>query len=377
MKPIKIMHVVHALGIGGLENGVVNLINHTDPDRFRHSICCISRSGQNAENLTGKNVEIFEMKKGEARDLSLPIKLAHLFMKAKVDIVHTRNWGAIDGIIGARLAGIPVAIHGEHGREIADPQGQNKRRNLIRKGLSYFIDSYITVSKELGEWLITQVGIDKKKVHIICNGVDTTRFNPDNKDLIRKKYHYTDQDIVIGTVGRLDPVKDQQLLIKAFAQLNLVHHRLILLIIGDGPSWKNLEKLASDLGVRTKIHFLGARTDVPELLKLLDIFVLPSIAEGISNTLLEAMATGLPVIATRVGGNPELVVDNETGYLIPKEDLGALVKSLDHYILNKHLRNQHGTTGRERVVREFSLDKMVARYEALYTDLITQKGGGF
>jgi sugar transferase (PEP-CTERM/EpsH1 system associated) len=377
MKPIKIMHVVHALGIGGLENGVVNLINHTNPDRFKHSICCISRSGQNAENLMKKNVEIFEMKKGEARDLFLPIKLAHLFKKAKVDIVHTRNWGAIDGIIGARLAGVPIAIHGEHGREITDPQGHNKRRNLIRKGLSYFIDSYITVSQELGEWLMTEVGIDKKKVQVICNGVDTTKFNPDHKDLVRKKYSYTDKDIVIGTVGRLDPVKDQQLLIKAFAQLNSIYSKLVLLIIGDGPSWKSLEKLVDELGIRAKVHFLGARTDVPELLKLLDIFVLPSIAEGISNTILEAMATGLPVIATHVGGNPELVVDKETGYLIPKEDLGALVKSLDQYILNKHLRKQHGTAGRERAIREFSLERMIARYETLYTDLVTQKRGGF
>ncbi|HWP45678.1 MAG TPA: TIGR03088 family PEP-CTERM/XrtA system glycosyltransferase [Candidatus Limnocylindrales bacterium] len=372
MKSIKIMHVLTSLNIGGLENGVVNLINKMDPDKFKHMICCISRSGQSAEKLIRKDVEIFEMKKGEARELLLPLRVARLFRKVKVDIVHTRNWGAIDGIIGAKLAGIPIVVHGEHGRDITDPYGTNKKKNLIRKGLSCFVDGYITVSKELKEWLVDKVGIKGEKVHVIYNGVDTVKFNPYDKGLIRAKYNYTDRDIILGTVGRLDPIKDQQLLIKAFAQLNARYYNSTLLIIGDGPCWRDLEKLANDLGIRKSVRFLGARMDVAELLKLLDIFVLPSLAEGISNTILEAMATGIPVVATHVGGNPELVVNGETGYLFPKEDLATLLKVLEGYILNPAIMKEHGMAGRQRVVNRFSLDRMVANYESFYTHLMME-----
>jgi sugar transferase (PEP-CTERM/EpsH1 system associated) len=374
MKPIKIMHVVYSLGIGGLENGVVNLINAMDRERFAHALCCVSRSGPSAEKLTRKDVEIFEIKKNdEARDLFLPWKLARVFKQLSIDVVHTRNWGAIDGVIGARLARIPVVIHGEHGRDMTDPEGTNKKRNLMRKALSYFfVDRYTAVSKKLGDWLISEVGISEKKVQIICNGVDTVKFNSDDKDFVRAKYHYTPEQLIIGTVGRLDPVKDQQLLIKAFAQLATRHKNLTLFIIGDGPCRENLERLIQDLELQKNVYLWGARRDVPELLKLFDVFVLPSIAEGISNTILEAMATGLPVIATRVGGNPELVVDGKTGYLVPKEDVNALATALERYILDRSILRKQGAASRERAIQELSLDRMVARYEVLYTDLVTR-----
>jgi sugar transferase (PEP-CTERM/EpsH1 system associated) len=369
-RKITIMHVIYSLDIGGLENGLVNLINRMDQSKFSHSICCIGQSGRYAKRLNGQDVEIFEMKKGEGSDLLLSMKLARVFKSIQTDIVHTRNWGAIDGIIGAKLARIPHVIHGEHGRDMTDPDGSNKKRKFIRKGLSYFVDRYITVSGDFREWLITDIGIDDRKVQTICNGVDTAKFNPDNKDLVRAKHGYSREDLIIGTVGRLDPIKDQQLLIRSFAQVAMKYPRLHLLIIGDGPCREDLERLAKDLGVSNNVLFSGMRHDVPELLKLLDIFVLPSLFEGISNTILEAMATGIPVVATRVGGNPELVVDGETGYLAPKQDIDALAKALENYILSPLILKQHGAAARERAVREFGLDRMVAQYEELYTRLL-------
>jgi sugar transferase (PEP-CTERM/EpsH1 system associated) len=372
MKPIKIMHVINSLDIGGLENGVVNLINTMDGNRFAHAICCISQAGRNAEKLNGQDVSIFEMKKGERSEIFLPFKLARLFKRTQIDIVHTRNWGAADGIIGGRLAGIPIIIHGEHGRDMSDPDGSNTKRNFIRKLLSYFVVHFITVSNDLREWLITFVGIDEKKVQTIYNGVDTIKFNPDNKNLIREKHKYSSEEIIIGTVGRLDPVKDQQLLIKAFAKLRSKYHNIILLIIGDGPCRENLENLTKDLGLKQNVRFLGMRSDVPELLKLMDIFVLPSIFEGVSNTILEAMAMGLPVIATNVGGNPDLIEDGETGILVPKEDVSTLTTALERYIMDHTTMKRHGTAGRKRAIDKFGLHRMVAQYEDMYTFLTTK-----
>ncbi len=371
MKPIKIMHVIHSLDIGGLENGVVNLINTMDRNRFAHAICCISQSGRNAEKLNGQDVSIYEMRKGERSELLLPLKLARLFKKNQIDIVHTRNWGAVDGIIGAILARIPIIIHGEHGRDMTDSDGSNKKRNFIRKLSSYFVFHYITVSNDLREWLITFVGINEKKIQTIYNGVDTIKFNPGNKYHIREEYGYNSEDIIIGTVGRLDRVKDQQLLIRAFAQLKSKYHNITLLIIGNGPCRESLENLARDLGIKQNVSFLGMRSDVPELLKLMDIFVLPSIFEGISNTILEAMAMGLPVIATNVGGNSDLVVDGETGTLVPVEDVSALATAMERYILDRVTMDRHGTAGRKRAIDEFGLNRMVAQYEDMYAILST------
>ncbi|KPJ69801.1 hypothetical protein AMJ44_02150 [candidate division WOR-1 bacterium DG_54_3] len=218
-----------------------------DESKFSHSICCIGQSGPYAERLNGQNVTIFEMKKREGAELLLPMKLARVFKKIQIDIVHTRNWGAIDGIIGAKVARVPYVIHGEHGRDVTDLDGSNIKRKLIRKGLSYFVDRYMTVSEDFREWLIIDVGIDERKVQTICNGVDTAKFNPDNKDLVRAKHGYSREDLIIGTVGRLDPVKDQQLLIRAFTRLAKKHPRLILLIIGDGPFRVDLVRLANQL----------------------------------------------------------------------------------------------------------------------------------
>jgi len=195
--PIKILHVLHSFDIGGLENGLVNLINNMDPERFSHKICCIGRSGRNAKELDNNNVVVFEMNKRDGLELGLPLRLARLFKQRQIDVVHTRNWGAIDGIIGAKLVRVPYVIHGEHGRDMSDPDGTHTRRNVIRKLLSRFLDSYITVSEDFREWLVTVVGIDEQKVETIRNGVDTTKFNPYNKDFVRAKHNCKKEEIII------------------------------------------------------------------------------------------------------------------------------------------------------------------------------------
>jgi sugar transferase (PEP-CTERM/EpsH1 system associated) len=370
---LKILHILHSLQIGGLENGVVNLINHLDHDRFEHSICCIKSSGPMAQRITRRDIQIIELKK-KGRDYFLPLKLMNLIRRINPDIVHTRNWSAIDGVIGAKLAGVVHIIHGEHGREANDPTGKNQVRKKVRRLLNPWISRFVTVSAELRNWLVHDVGVPDWKVVQIINGVDTNRFcPPQDKAAAKTKAGLPPDSFVIGSVGRLDSVKDYTTLIRAFASvlngqtgLTGLTGKTVLMIIGSGPEERKLKLLAEELGVADKTVFLGERIDIPELLQSIDVFVLPSIAEGISNTILEAMACGLPVIATNVGGNPELIQDNHSGFLFIPGDHKGLANALFFYCLNNSVLREHGIQGRKRAEERLSLSAMVKKYEELY-----------
>jgi len=364
---LKILHILHSLQVGGLENGVVNLINRLEPERFEHAICCITTSGPMAERLE-RPVEIHELGKGAGGDYLLPLKIARVVREVKPHIVHTRNWGTIDGVIAARLAGVRCVIHGEHGREATDPGGTNGRRNRVRRLLNPLVSRFVTVSEDLRTWLVDQVGIPREKVVHIMNGVDTDRFVPPlDKGAAKARFGIDPNAFVVGTVGRLDPVKDQQTLVRAFGTLCREKGRgAELLLIGSGPEEQMLRRLAEELGVAESVHFMGERRDIPELLQAMDVFVLPSIAEGISNTILEAMSCGLPVVATRVGGNVELVTSGVTGALFDPGHYDSLADILQGFHGDSSCRADYGELARREAEVKFSLATMVSRYDQLY-----------
>jgi len=299
------------------------------------------------------------------------LRMASLFRAYRPDVVHTRNWTCIDAIIGARLAGVPVVIHGEHGRGASDPDGTNKFQRRVRRLLNPLVTEFVTVSRDLAQWLAADVGIPSAKVTHIYNGVDTDTFSPGDRHEARKALGLPEARIVIGTVGRLDPVKDHRGLIEAFGRL-AQRHDARLLIVGDGPCRAELEQLIIELALSSRVHLLGERDDIPQVLRALDIFTLPSLGEGISNAILEAMATGLPVVATRVGGNPELVQDGVTGFLVARRSADALAAALLRYVEDSLLVRRHGDAGRMRVLDTFSLSRMFAAYGDLYSR-ITEK----
>ena len=372
--PIKIVHVLHSFEVGGLENGVVNLMNNLDGERYAHVVCCITRSGRLAGRLTRQNIQIIEMGKKEGSNFALPFRLARLFSKLRPQIVHTRNWGALDGIAGAWLAGVPTMVHSEHGLTMSEVNQNNRRRLLVRRALLSLVDHIVIVSGAQRPWLEQTIGIPRRKITRICNGVSLDRFSSGrSREKARADLHLQRTDFVIGTVGRLDPIKDQGSLIRALSALAASYPHTRLLIAGSGPSRGELGELTSRLGLTDKVHFLGERDDIPGLLPSMDVFVLPSLSEGISNTILEAMASGLPVLATAVGGNTELIVDGETGILIPKQDLGALTRALEIYLNNPPLAVCHGKAGQLRAREHFSLAKMVSAYDFLYSSLALGK----
>jgi sugar transferase (PEP-CTERM/EpsH1 system associated) len=373
---IRVVHVLNSFGLGGLENGVVNVINGTDAHRFDHSVCCIRQSGESARRLKRNDVRIDELNQSAGFTPTLPLRLAGLFRRLKPHVVHTRNWGAVDGIVGGRLARVPVVVHGEHGRDIGDPDGSNRKRNLLRQGLFLGVDRCVTVSAELKDWLVTTVGVPARKVHTIPNGVDIDRFKPRGGAAGRRGLGIGEDEIVVGTVGRLDPIKDYPTLLGAFSRLAARHERLRLVMVGDGPAREALTAQCRELKLEERVSFLGARDDVPELLEAMDLFVLTSLAEGASNTILEAMSTGVPVVATRVGGSPELVADGETGFLVPRRDVAGLTAAMDRYVGNPAMMRRHGEAARERIVSRYSLGGMLSNYESLYTDLVGRRVAG-
>jgi sugar transferase (PEP-CTERM/EpsH1 system associated) len=361
---LHIVHVLHSLGVGGTENGALNLIRSLEPE-FHHTVISMTAGGALADRLPA-GVAINYMGKNPGLDPRTALRLTTTIRGLRPDIVHSRNWATFDAVLAARLAGVRIVIHGEHGRDIADPEGRIPRRRRLRRIFAPLVSRFVTVSRDLHRWLVADVHIPEGKVTTIHNGVDTARFVQGDRVAARAALGLPRDRLIIGTVGRLDPVKDQASLIQAFGSIISGHPEALLLIAGDGPCRNDLRSLVASLGIDGRVCLLGERADIPLVLRAMDVFVLPSVAEGISNTILEAMATGLPVVATRTGGNPELVEDQVTGTLVPVRKPPDLARALDMYLGNPDLRSRHGQAARQRAVEQFSLDRMTENYRNLY-----------
>lgn len=369
-----IVHVIYRLGIGGLENGLVNLINTMPRERFRHCIVCLKDSSDFAMRIRRADVPIYALNRKEGRDWKLKFRVYRLFRELKPDIVHTRNLAAIECQLPAFLAGVRGRVHSEHGWDVYDPLGDNRKYQLLRRVYAPLIHRFIPLSQELEDYLREKIRVPQRKITRICNGVDTRRFrgDPDRRVRIADSFFQEPGQVLIGTIGRMHGVKDQTTLVRAF--LYLLRARpdwrktIRLILIGEGPLREEAIRLLDAENALDLAWLPGARNDIAEILRGLDLFVLPSVAEGISNTILEAMASALPVVATDVGGNADLVVDRVTGRIVPKQDPEAMAKAIAFYIENPDVRQDHGRSGLERIEKEFSLSSMVDQYLGIYSE---------
>jgi sugar transferase (PEP-CTERM/EpsH1 system associated) len=364
-KQIHILHVVYSFGTGGMEKGIATLINHA-ASNFKHTILCLRTSGESEKLLNRsvkRSVKIISVGKKEGNSLFFILKLAKIIHYLKPDIVHTRNWGGMDGVIAAKLAGTPNIIHGEHGWSVDDPNGLNSKRIFVRRFLDLFVSEYICLSKQMVFWLQKSIKV-KKKITQIYNGVDCRHFCVNKSSKLRETLKRSKKTIVFGIVARLDPIKNHTTLINAFKHIQEQCSDAGLLIIGDGPERQKLENTAGK-----NVLFLGRRTDINELLNCMDVFILPSFNEGISNTILEAMAAGVPVIASCRGGNPELIKHQENGFLFEPDDPKMLEEFMREYIYKPELRKRHGRKGRQDAEQNYSIKKMVRNYEKVWKDV--------
>lgn len=364
---IKVLHIISSFGIGGMENGLVNIINHSRDKSIDHEICCISESGKSEQRLNRK-IRIYELNKGRESNVQFILKLVHTIRSINPDIVHTRSWAGVDGILAAKIAGVTKIIHGEHGWSPEDPRGMNVKRRIIRWLVFHLTHRVVAVSEDIRQWLIQRLRVNPVKIKKIINAVDTDRFRPvANEEILvqgRKRHGIPEGKTVLGIVARLDPIKRHDLLIRAVKELE--HPDIVLVVVGDGPVRTQLEKMAKDLNMASGVLFLGEQDNLQDLYPLLDILVLPSDNEGISNTILEAMACGLPIVASRTGGNVELVAGNQNGLLFEPGNLQDLVKALKYYLNTREKMEAHGRKSRALALRDYAISRMVAGYETMY-----------
>jgi sugar transferase (PEP-CTERM/EpsH1 system associated) len=249
---------------------------------------------------------------------------------------------------------------------------------VMRRVLSRFVQAFVTVSDDLRRWLTNVVGIPAAKVTRICNGVDTERFRPPQpgEPSPLPSDVFDERVLVIGSVTRFSAIKDPLNLVEAFIRVRNSGlesaKALRLLMIGDGDLRERALRRLEDSGHARAAWLPGSRSDIPELLRSMDLFVLGSLREGISNTILEAMATGLPVIASATGGNPELIVAGETGALVPPGDSAGVAAAIDAYARDPALCARHGRAARARAVAEFSIAAMLAGYQRLYDHTLAE-----
>lgn len=361
---IHIQHVLLSLRPGGLENGVVNVINRLDRDRFRSSVTCLQEAGAFAARLRGSDVAVHAMGLRPGNDLALPLRLARLFRRTRTDLVHTRNAEAFFyGLLAAKLAGVRRVVHSEHGRALPD----TPRRMAAQRFLLRFTDAAFAVSQQLRRDLMTHLGVPGDRFEVIHNGVDVTRIARADRASARGVLGAAEGEIVVGSVGRLVPVKNYELLLRAFGRVAAAASTsLRLVLVGDGSERARLESVAAACGIGPRTAFLGHRDDVADLFAGLDVFVLPSLSEGMSNTMLEAMAAGVPVVASDVGGNREIVEDGRSGLLFASRDEAGLAERLKRLVEDPACRARLGEAGRDRVALEFSMGAMIRGYEALY-----------
>ncbi len=363
MPPTIVLHLVYRFDIGGLEMVLVNLINRLPDEKFRHVIVTLTDSNPQMKALIkASNVEVIDLYKNPGNDFKMYVRLWKLFRQYSPHIVHSYNIATLEYQFIAFLAGVPLRIHAEHGRDIYDLDGSNKKYQILRRIINPFVNFWVPVSQELANWLVHTVKIPGNKVRLVYNGIDLELYKPINRT--------NKETFTVGTVGRIVPVKDQMTLVKAIEYLvnqgAAMTNNLRLVIVGDGELFPLLQTYIYEHNLQDYIKLLGARNDVSEILKTIDVFVLPSLAEGIALTLLEAMASGLPVIATNVGGNPELVDHENNGMLVPPQAIGALAGCIQRYQTDHDLRARHGQQGRNKIARFFSIEAMANNYLMLY-----------
>jgi sugar transferase (PEP-CTERM/EpsH1 system associated) len=370
-----IVHVVHHFAVGGMENGIVNILNRLPAHKYRHAVVCLTDYTDYSQRIVAQPVPFYALHKQPGRDVSIYPKLWRTLRGLRPALVHTRNLSALEGQFVAAAAGIRRRVHGEHGRDVFDLDGSNRKYNLLRRAARPLVGHYISVSRDLQNWLQTTVGVPASRITQIYSGVDSVQFHPRIAARVGLPTGFAPDDaLVFGSVGRMAEVKDYPTLVRAFLRLLALQpdarQRARLVIVGEGVARAPCLALLKQAGAEALAWLPGERHDIAELMRTMDVFVLPSLGEGISNTVLEAQASGLPVVATAVGGNVELVQDGSNGTLVRVGDVEAMAQALLNYFNDPQMIARQGQAARQKIERKFSLDAMTQAYEQVYDQVL-------
>ncbi len=369
----KILHIVEDLKVGGLEKVLASIVLSLDPSKYDIQVWCLARGGDIAQALIEKGISVRILRMKSYHNPLNIARLALIMKRERFHIIHTHGYFASTfGRFAAILAHVPVIITHVH----STYYDYGKRNLLIERFLSYFTDRIICVSQAVESFVTVNERIRKEKTCLIYNAVTPPDKLPD--DHLRKKTQaslgFHSEAIVIAVVASLTANKGHGILLEAFAQVFRSHPSIRLLIVGDGPLREQLEASTRQLTVDQAVIFTGIRKDVFDLLQMADIFVLPSqIREGLGVAVIEAMAMGLPVIGTNLGGIPELIQDNKNGLLVPPGDVGQLVEALMKLVNDQALRTDMGNRGREMYEEKFTMSRMIRQIETLYDYYLERK----
>ncbi len=367
-----VVHVVHRFDTGGMENGMVNLFTTLPPERFRHTVIALTDYSDFRQRIHAQAVDFHALHRAPGHGLGWTKRLWRLLRDLKPDLLHTRNLAALEAQFVAAAAGIRATVHGEHGRDVFDLYGQNWKYKLLRRAARPFVSNYIAVSRDLETWLRLSIGVPPRKLHQIYNGVDHAKFSPreGTRPAILPAGFAADDSLVFGSVGRMVEVKDYPTLVEAYIQLHRSAPALAagtrLVIVGEGPARAACQRRLDAAGLAGYAWLPGERDDIAELMRGFDVFVLPSKNEGISNTILEALASGLPVVATAVGGNVELVDDGVNGRLVKAGDAASMAQALLDYCEAPDTLRSHGEAARGEAEARFSIPAMAEAYATVY-----------
>ena len=390
-----IVHVVHSFGTGGMENGMVNLFNTLPAARYRHTVVALTDYSAFRNRIVAQPVAFHALHRAPGHGLGWMGRLWKLLRQLQPDLVHTRNLAALEAQFVARAVGVRATVHGEHGRYMFDLYGMNWKYRLLRRAAQPFVSNYIAVSRDLETWLRLAIGVPARKLHQIYNGVDSQHFHPRSgtRPACLPPGFAPDDVVVYGSAGRMVDVKDYPTLVRAFIRMRQLQpehaESMRLVLVGEGHARADCQRLLDAAGCAHLAWLPGERHDIAELMRALDVFVLPSRNEGISNTVLEALASGLPVVATAVGGNVELVEPGVNGTLVSVGDVEEMARALLAYLVESGqveqatdratpatatmLRQQQGQTARQFAVQRFSIPAMAEAYAAVY-DLTLRRG---
>ncbi len=372
IKVCRIIYLITDLDVGGAENSLYQLVTHLNRKKFSPVVYSLTGEGKIAEKLRGKGIEVSCLGARNKFDITVFFKLIKLLRNKKPHILHTYLFHAnFVGRIAGWISCIPIIISAVRVAE------EERPHHLYLDMLTqWMVDKEVCVSKEVEKFMRTKAKISSSKLMTVYNGIDLSCFHSlqdEEKNKKREELSISKFNSVLGTIARLTTQKGLAYLLKAFQLILKSSPDCCLLIVGKGPQKQKLEKLSEELGITSSVKFLGFREDAIGIINTMDVFILPSLWEGMPNVILEAYALGKPVVATRVGGAEEIIKHGDTGFLVPPRDCKSLARSIKLLLENSKIREEFGTKGKELVNNNFSLDRMVKDTEKLYEELIGEK----
>lgn len=378
---LHLAHIIGFLGVGGMELGVLRQSNALCRRGFKVSIIYLDEKQPEAEALLDPEVNTIRVRKTPGIDWKIILRLAQHLRTQQVDIVHTHNWTTyLYGVLAARVSRVPIIIHGEHGRD-TETQDTHWKRILVRRLLARMCHHLTAVSTDIQFMMLRTWRLAPHKVSFLPNGVDLQKYRPPkNRSVAKARIGLRNDAPVIGTIiGTFRPIKGLPCILHAMSAVCRNYPTAQLVIVGDGDSRKDMLLLTRKLGIGHRVHFLGKRTNIPEILGAMDVYVNASLYEGMSNTILEALACGVPVVATAVGGTPKLLRDGKYGILVPPHAPEEISRAICRLLATPELRHKYAVHGRQLIEMHHSFELMIQNYERLYRRLFAmsrRKGRG-